>query len=167
MQGTAGTAGDPNAKDPVDKMSSRVQCVACFFPPTDFLNYGDAGKAAGATTLLKEDRLKDFRAPFQFTEWDANQKIFVKVTDEKRMQDIARDISPIYHISKDTPPTLIIHGDADTLVPLQQSQSFIDKLKATGVPCELVVKKGGGHGWPTLGQDLPTLGAWFDKYLKK
>jgi acetyl esterase/lipase len=33
MLGTAGTAGDPAAKDPIDRLSSRVQAVACFFPP--------------------------------------------------------------------------------------------------------------------------------------
>lgn len=33
MLGTAGSQGDPNAKDPVDRESSRVQAVACFFPP--------------------------------------------------------------------------------------------------------------------------------------
>ena len=37
MIATAGTAGDPDAKDPVDRLSSRVQAVACFFPPTDLL----------------------------------------------------------------------------------------------------------------------------------
>ena len=37
MQGIAGTAGDSEGKDPVDRESSRVQAVACFFPPTDFL----------------------------------------------------------------------------------------------------------------------------------
>ena len=40
MQGLAGKEGDPAAKDPVDRESSRVQAVACFYPPTDFLNYG-------------------------------------------------------------------------------------------------------------------------------
>ena len=43
MKGAAGTDGDPKAKDPVDRVSSRVQAVACFFPPTDFLNYGEKG----------------------------------------------------------------------------------------------------------------------------
>ena len=38
--------GDPKAKDPVDRESSRVQAVACFFPPTDFLNYGKPGENA-------------------------------------------------------------------------------------------------------------------------
>ena len=41
-----GRPGDPKAKDPVDRASSRVQAVACFFPPTDFLNYGKPGEDA-------------------------------------------------------------------------------------------------------------------------
>ena len=44
MLATAGDKGDPNAKDPVDRVSSRVQAVACFFPPTDFLDFGKPGK---------------------------------------------------------------------------------------------------------------------------
>ena len=46
MQGTAGDKGDPKAKDPIDRVSSRVQAVACFYPPTDFLNYGKPGEIA-------------------------------------------------------------------------------------------------------------------------
>src|SRR5262249_36396451 len=56
MQGLAGGAGDPSAKDPVERVSSRVQAVACFFPPTDFLNYGKPGEVAlgcGALAGLK------------------------------------------------------------------------------------------------------------------
>src|SRR5689334_3930702 len=41
--GTQGAPGDPQAKDSVDRESSAVQCVACFFPPTDFLNWGGEG----------------------------------------------------------------------------------------------------------------------------
>ena len=46
MQGTAGDKGNPAAQNPIDKTSSRVQAVACFFPPTDFLNYGKPGENA-------------------------------------------------------------------------------------------------------------------------
>src|SRR5438045_1620554 len=46
MQGTAGNDGDSQAKDEVDRVSSRVQAVGCFFPPTDFLNYGRPGENA-------------------------------------------------------------------------------------------------------------------------
>ena len=54
MQGTAGDQGDPKAKDPVDRVSSRVQAVACFFPPTDFLNYGKPGENAIGRGILDE-----------------------------------------------------------------------------------------------------------------
>ena len=81
-------------------------------------------------------------------------------------EKICKEISPIYYVTKDNAPVLIIHGDADELVPLQQSEIIIAKLKETGVPAELVVKKGGGHGWPTILADFVTLGEWFDKYLK-
>lgn len=61
---------------------------------------------------------------------------------------------------------MIIHGDADALVPLQQSELICEKFKEAGVACELVVKKGGGHGWPTILMDFATIANWFDKYLQ-
>ena len=162
MMGTAGTAGDPKAKDPVDRLSSRVQAVACFFPPTDFLNYGEPGKS-----LLGTDAAKGVRAPFDFQELDETVRAFVTITDQERRLEIGRQVSPAYHVSSDDPPTLIIHGDADMLVPLQQSQLIIEKFKAANVACELVVKPGKAHGWPEIGQDFSALADWFDKYLAK
>lgn len=162
MQGVAGDLGNPKAKDPVERTSSRVQAVACFFPPTDFLNYGQPGNVALGTGILK-----DFPAPFQFRELDPKAKCFVQITDEKRRLEIARQISPVYHVTKDDPPTLIIHGDADKLVPIQQAELLMAKFKEVGVPAELVVKKGAGHGWLTLAMDLDIIADWFDKHLKK
>jgi len=161
MLGTAGDAGDSSAKDPVDRESSRVQAVACFFPPTDFFNYGKEGEDA-----LGRGILKGFKAPFDFNEIDPNLKVYRPITDEAKINEIGRQICPIAHVSADDPPTLIIHGDADELVPIQQAELIIDKLKAAGVECELVVKKGGGHGWPDLHKDLATLADWFDAHLK-
>ncbi|HEX4607505.1 MAG TPA: alpha/beta hydrolase, partial [Urbifossiella sp.] len=57
MQGTAPRAGDPKSKDPVERESSRVAAVGCFFPPTDFLNYGKEGESA-----VGNGTLKDFKA---------------------------------------------------------------------------------------------------------
>ncbi|MBI3862430.1 MAG: alpha/beta hydrolase [Planctomycetia bacterium] len=162
MQGTAGTEGKPDAKDPVDRLSSRVQAVACFFPPTDFLNYGKPGEIA-----LGNGILKDFRAPFDFREYDNNVKAFVVITDEDKRKEIGKAISPVNHVSADDPPSLIIHGDADLLVPIQQAELIIDKFKEAKVPCELVVKKGAAHGWADIGKDLLTLADWFDKHLAK
>jgi len=162
MQGTAGTAGKPDARDPVDRFSSRVQAVACFFPPTDFLNYGKPGENA-----LGRGILENFKAPFDFHELNPKTRTFVPITDEARVLDIGRQISPVNHVSADDPPTLIIHGDADRLVPIQQAELILDKLKKEGVATELVVKKGAAHGWPEIGKDVVILADWFDKHLAK
>jgi acetyl esterase/lipase len=162
MQGLAGDAGDPGAKDPVDRQSSRVQAVACFYPPTDFLNYGKEGEIA-----LGRGVLKDFKAPFDFREFDKDRKAFVTVTDEPKLLEIGRKISPITHATADDPPTLIIHGDADKLVPIQQAQILVDKLKAAGVEAKLVTKPGAQHGWPDQAKDMVLIADWFDAHLLK
>mgnify|MGYP001044189185 CR=1 FL=1 len=161
MLGCAGDAGDPKAKDPVDRVSSRVQAVACFFPSTDFLNYGKTGENA-----LGRGVLKGFKAPFDFNKLDPETRVFRPIDDESKILEIGREISPVYHVSADDPPTLIFHGDADQLVPIQQAELVIDKLKAAGVDCKLVVKKGAAHGWPDIQQDLVVLADWFDAHLK-
>jgi acetyl esterase/lipase len=170
MQGLAGDAGDPNAKDPVEKESSRVQAVACFFPPTDFLNYGKPGEVA-----LGRGPLAGLRAAFEFRELDAKTKTFVPVKDEAQILKIGRQISPVYHVGPGAPPVLIFHGDADKLVPIQQSELLVRKLKESGVEAKLVVKPGAGHayglvtglgyGWPNLPKDLAQVADWFDKHL--
>jgi acetyl esterase/lipase len=162
MQGTAGKEGDPAARDPVDRVSSRVQAVACFFPPTDFLNYGEKGKVA-----LGRGTLEGFKAPFDFQEFDRVTRSFNLVLDEGRRREIGRRISPVYHVSKDSAPALVIHGDADKLVPIQQGEVIIARLKEAGVPAKLVVKKGAAHDWPHLEDDVTILADWFDKYLAK
>ena len=162
MMGAAGTDGNPKAKDPVDRVSSRVQAVACFFPPSDLMNYGEKGVEA-----LGTGKLSAFKAPFDFEELDPKTRAFVRITDPEKRREIGRRISPVNHVTASTAPTLIIHGDADKLVPIQQAEIFLAKLREVGVPCQLVVKPGASHGWPGLDKDMPTLADWFDKYLGK
>jgi acetyl esterase/lipase len=160
MQGTTGDEGDPKAKDPIDRTSSRVQAVACFFPPTDFLNYGEKGKDA-----IGRGVLAGFRAAFDVHELDPQSKALERLTDEAKILELGRRISPITHVTGSAAPTLIIHGDADKLVPIQQAETMVARLKEAGVPAELVVKKGAAHGWPGLLGDIVTIADWFDKYL--
>lgn len=162
MQGLAGDLGDSKAKDPIDRVSSRVQAVACLYPPTDFLNYGKTGEDA-----LGRGTLAGFKAPFMFQEFDKQTRSFVLITDEEKFKAIGRQISPINHVSADDAPTLILHGDADKLVPIQQAEILVAKLKEAGVSAELAVKKGAAHGWPNLLGDLPSFADWFDRHLKK
>jgi acetyl esterase/lipase len=161
MQGMAGDTGEPAARDPIDRTSSRVQAVGCFFPPTDFLNYGKPGEIAIGCGVLK-----GFKPPFDFHEQDPNTKTFVRITDLGKILEIGRQISPVYHASSDDPPTLIIHGDADNLVPIQQAELVLEKLKGAGVETSLVVKKGAGHGWGDILKDTATIADWFDSHLK-
>lgn len=161
MQGNAPKPGNPKAADPVERESSRVAAVACFYPPTDFLNYGKEGEVA-----LGDGTLKNFRPPFDFWEREKGTNKLVVIADEERRKEIGRQISPAYHVSKESPPTLITHGDADLLVPIQQAELIGAKYKEAGVPFELVVKKGAAHGWKGLDKDVAAFADWFDKYLK-
>lgn len=161
MQGVAGLVENESAVDPIDRQSSRVRAVACFFPPTDFLNYGEPGEnALGRGVLAK------FRAPFDFHEHDKETNAYLPITDEDRILKIGRQISPVYHVTPDDPPTLVIHGDADKLVPIQQAELMVDKLRAAKVDAELTVRPGAAHGWPKLADDLELFADWFGKHLK-
>jgi acetyl esterase/lipase len=115
-----------------------------------FLNYGKPGEDALGVGILK-----DFQPAFGPE----------SATAEGR-QRLGLEISPIYWVSSNLPPTLIIHGDADKLVPIQQAEGFVAKAKEAGVTAKLVVKTGRQHGWPDLTQDLPALADWFDHYLR-
>src|SRR5262249_49504376 len=100
---------------------------------------------------------------------------FIPVKDEKQILKIGKQISPVYHVSRDAPPALLFHGDADKLVPMQQSELLVRKLKEAGVQAKLVVKPGTahayglvhglGHGWPNLSKDLVLIAYWFGKHL--
>lgn len=57
-----------------------------------------------------------------------------------------RSLSPIEHVRAGLPPFLLVHGTADTLVPYGQSVRMLERLKAAGVPAELVTVERGGHG---------------------
>ena len=79
----------------------------------------------------------------------------------------AADCSPILHVTEDDPPTLLIHGDKDELVPIDHSEKIRAELDKKGVACELLVIEGAGHGF--RGEDgkraADATVAWFEKHL--
>lgn len=160
MQAMAADTADQDAADPVDRFSSRVQAVCVGAPPSDFLNYGKPGENA-----LGRGILAGHRPAFDFYEFDEQQHANVRITDEQTLLEIGRQVSPIYHVTADDPPTFIIHGDKDGAVPIQQSKSLLAKLDGLGVPTKLLVKEGAGHFWRDPGKDWPLQADWFDKYL--
>jgi acetyl esterase/lipase len=136
---------NPDAKDPLQKLASNVKAVGVFFPPTNFLDWNGAPAPGNALQgLLFADR--------------ANH------TPEE-IAARARELSPALLVKVPAPPFLVIHGDADTSVPLQQSRLLVDALKAAGGSAELIVKPGGGHPWPTISEEVRIMSDWFDKKL--
>jgi acetyl esterase/lipase len=63
-------------------------------------------------------------------------------TDEK----FAKSVSPIYYVNKKSPPTFIVHGDADPTVPYQQSVDLYKKFQEAGVISRFTTVPGGQHG---------------------
>lgn len=61
-------------------------------------------------------------------------------------EDFARSVSPLYQVKKTSPPVFIVHGDADPIVPYQQSVALKAKLDEFGVKNEFITVKGGLHG---------------------
>ncbi len=146
---TRGGLGPPHATDPVDRESSAVQAVAIFYPVTDLINLGDSTENLGDGGPPKSF-VEAFRAPQgSGLQWST----------------IGRALSPLHNLSSNCPPTLIYHGDADTLVPLDQSIRYQERARSLGGEVELVVHRGGSHGWPTMIWDIRAFGAWFDRHL--
>ncbi len=154
MIATQGAKGRADAKDPVDRESSAVQAVAGFFPPTDFLNWGAPG--VDGVGLASMAPLQAAFGPRSYT--------------EEGRQILGKEISPIYFVTSHLPPTLIIHGDADVIVPIQQSESFVKRAQEVGAPSvRLIVRKGKGHGWEGFWDSQENIGLfidWFDRYLR-
>jgi acetyl esterase/lipase len=164
LAATANDIADPSSKDPVEKVSSKVQAVAVFSPPTDFLNFGQTGfDPASQKQLLQQ---MDLLGVFQYTKWDSATRTYIAINDEKERLRIDSIISPAEMVTADDAPAYLMHGDKDETVPLQQSQLMAQKLKGAGVPVELSVKAGAGHGWKDMNEDEQEFIKWFDKYLK-
>lgn len=148
MVGLTGDDGQPEAEDTLQQVSSRVQAVVAWFPPTDMVNWS---KPNGYKTI-------EAIRPKLFAE------MFGDVTD---IETKLKGVSPIYFVSSDDPPLLLIHGDKDFTVPLQQSEVLRDKYQEASLPVQLVVHPGGGHSyWPGILDDYPTVWKWFDDHLR-
>jgi dipeptidyl aminopeptidase/acylaminoacyl peptidase len=75
-------------------------------------------------------------------------------------------ISPVYHVTSDDPPLLLIHGDKDLTVPLQQSEILKEKYEEAGLTVKLIVQPGGGHTyWDGIEKQYTDVAKWFDAYL--
>ena len=126
LLGVTGHVSDFDTGPNLDQ-SSAVQCVIDFFGPTDFLHYGDPPDTFSSLGNAVAQLLG---GPFS------------------THQALARSASPIYFVTRDAAPFLILQGDHDPLVPMEQSVALNAALQKAGVPGTLHIVKGGGHGGP-------------------
>jgi acetyl esterase/lipase len=159
LSALVGTAGGKKAFPPIggnEDQSDAVQAVCDYFGPTDF-----------TTVMQQAEDDKNVRNIFKFNSPSDPYSLLIGVSldADKEKTDA---VSPVHYVSKDSPPTLILHGTHDALVPYAQSEEFAEALKAQGVDVWLQTIPKGGHGGPEFGKPglIVLVKNFFDKYLK-
>lgn len=107
------------------KDDTRVAAAVPFYAPVDLES--DTERRGGLSLSLRDL----FGRSYQ-------------VNDE--VTKLLRDASPINFVRAGLPPFLLVHGTADMSVPYSQSVRMQAKLKAAGVPCDLITIDDGVHG---------------------
>ena len=153
MLGVFSAAGDPEDPDPVNRESARLQAIVPWAPPTDLVMLnGEYGQGTFGSLFGMRLMERDLKSSPQFKAY--------------------RDASPVHHVSPDDPPTLLIHGDADRVVPLSHSELIAARMRAAGIAVAELVIPGGGHGalFPGKSPGAPDHAQaavdWFDRHLR-
>jgi acetyl esterase/lipase len=147
MLASPGNAADP---DPVNRESAALQAVVLRAPLLD-LRTIDTVEGIAYVTSFMEAPPSQASAAAAYTA-----------------------ASPVTHVTHQSPPTLLIHGDADTLVPLRQSTALEALLGKSGVPVKLLVIHRGVHGadfgLPQAPDEWPgyygAMVDWLNRYLQ-
>jgi acetyl esterase/lipase len=129
---------------------------------------GDSGDPSAADPVLREsNRVAAVVANFPPTDlarWATQQPVF-KFTEAEVAQ-----FSPIRFVSSGSAPSLIVHGDADTAVPIDQGETMHAALTKAGVPASFIRIKGAGHGFEGAAPAdvegaYAALIQWFEQHL--
>ena len=144
MLGTSGDDGDPDAKDPLKRVSSRVAAVAALVPPTDL-------------------RVVVWESPDTLPAY----KNFPALNLE---MEKAGPHSPLTHVTADDAPALVIMGGKDELVPKRHGEWIAEAFERAGVAHKLIIFPESGHGLEAGKDQAEAVGevaGWFENYLAK
>jgi acetyl esterase/lipase len=125
------------------EQSSRVQAVVDLFGPADFLTIGSPLEDPGGPVApLLGGLPRDNKAR-------------------------AAAASPITYVGKDAAAFLILHGDKDNLVPVEQSRLLAAALQKAGAEVTLQILPGAGHGGPQFStpESLTLVADFFNRHL--
>ncbi|MDA0282266.1 MAG: alpha/beta hydrolase [Planctomycetota bacterium] len=109
--------------------SSSVQAIVDYFGPTNFL------------TILKQS------TPHGLSVRVPALQLLLGSQPEENLE-LAKLASPVFHVDRNDPPLLLIHGDQDPQVPINQSHELHGRYKELGLSCQFEVIHGGAHGGP-------------------
>jgi len=112
-------------------VSSKVQAASAYYGVSDF--------TVGATQFQHHTGLVVLKL-FRGT--------------EKDKPELYRKASPIFYVSKDDPPLLLVHGEKDDLVPFDQSVRMAEAYRRAALSVEFIAVKNAGHDFEQVG-DAP------------
>jgi acetyl esterase/lipase len=153
--------------DPVERESSRVAAFVSFCGPTDLVNYEAEGKSLLEFHFPPEEMSKNVKIdhiPIVFRDYHPKTLSFTPVTDAEEIHRRLMALSPASLVSADSAPGLLIYGEKDTHVPVRQAEELAERMKAAGVPVDLIIRKGVGHDVFQEG-DGKVVADWLDKRL--
>ncbi len=158
LSALVGTSGGKRAFPAIggnEDQSDRVQAVCDIFGPSNF-----------ATVVQQAAADENVKNIFEFNSPSDPYSTLIGSNLGNQLKTEA--VSPVYYVSKDNPPFLILHGTHDALVPYAQSEELAAALKAKGVAVWLQKLPGSGHGGPAFTKPavLKFMQAFFDKHLK-
>lgn len=146
LLGLLSGGGELENESPINRMNARVQCVVTRAAPSSFVD--DFG-SHGAHAMFLGAAVRPDSA-------------------ENSMEyQRALAASPLTYVSPDAPPFLLIHGDADDVVSIAQSERMEEALRKAGAPVHLRRVPGGAHG-PGIMADaeiVKEVVSWFERYL--
>lgn len=146
--GTSGGVKEFDVGPNLDQ-SSAVQAVCDYYGPTDFIKFVSTSKYESHAT-------------------DSSPEAKLLGGAVLQNKDKAAKVNPITYVTKDDPAFLIVHGDKDGTVPINQSESLFEALKKNGTQVHFHTIHGAGHGGPGFNAPEVTkqVEAFFEKYLK-
>lgn len=162
LLGTLDGKGEPSDSDPVNRLDAKVQAVVAFFAPSELSSLFATMDRPGVLTSLMGFAYQD----------PASAAPSVRADDFENRQ--YREASPLTHVSRDDAPMLMLHGDADTIVPIGQSEMMEKALQSAGVAVKFIRVPGGLHGAnfrlpsgdPRVPDYVGEALKWFDSHLR-
>ncbi|MBI1337935.1 MAG: prolyl oligopeptidase family serine peptidase [Phycisphaera sp.] len=123
---------DPKSKDPVARFSSRPDFAVLVYP---VITMADPDTHAGSR--------KNLLGP-------------------NPSEELIDEASSYKHVNKQTPPTLLVYAKDDNVVPIRNSELFLEALKKNGIKCKPLTYETGGHGFGIGRKQTDENAAWPD-----